>query len=206
MNVRETDEIPADVLELAKEKRAELIEQLAEVDETMSDLFLDEQPISPTDITAAIRRATINLSFTPVFLGSALANTGVQPMLDGIISYLPNPSEVHNQALDISLPAAAPPVKLIPAADANLVGLAFKLEEGRFGQLTYMRIYQGTLRRGGTIVNARTGKKIKVPRLVRMHSADMEVGLSFSSFLFSSFFFFQKETLEAYLFFGESGS
>lgn len=175
ITVRETDEIPADVLPLAQEKRLELIEHLAEVDEQMSDLFLDEAEITPVDIASAIRRATIANDFTPVFLGSALANTGVQAMLDGVIAYLPDPSEVPNQALDTELPPNAPPVPLVPAAKAPLVGLAFKLEEGRFGQLTYMRIYQGTLKRGMTLFNARTGKKIKVPRLVRMHSADMEV-------------------------------
>jgi elongation factor G len=163
------------VAELAAAKRAELIEHVAEVDETLSDLFLDEQPISPTDLAAAIRRATLANAFTPVFLGSALANTGVQALLDGVVAYLPDPSEVPNQALDTTLPERAPPVPLVPAAEAPLVGLAFKLEEGRFGQLTYMRIYQGTLKRGMTLYNARTGKKIKVPRLVRMHSADMEV-------------------------------
>lgn len=160
--------------ELAEAKRLELIEHVAEVDEVLSDLFLDEQPISPTDLANAIRRATCANAFTPVFLGSALANTGVQSLLDGVVAYLPDPSEVPNQALDTTLPERAPPVPLVPAANAPLVGLAFKLEEGRFGQLTYMRIYQGTLKRGMTLFNARTGKKIKVPRLVRMHSADME--------------------------------
>jgi elongation factor G len=141
----------------------------------MSDLFLDEQPISPATIAECIRRCTINNSFTPVMLGSAIKNTGVQALLDGVIAYLPNPSEVEAVAADATLPVAAPPVTLVPAADAPLMGLAFKLEEGKFGQLTYMRIYQGTLTRGMQIFNARTGKKVKVPRLVRMHSAEMEV-------------------------------
>ena len=173
MIVREAD-IPAELVDEANAKRAELIEQLAEVDESISDAFLLEMPISTTDIVAAIRRCTINNSFSPVFLGSAIKNTGIQALLDGVVAYLPDPSEVPAQALDVALPTNAPPVPLVPAADANLVGLAFKLEEGKFGQLTYMRIYQGTLRKGGFIFNARTGKKMKVPRLVRMHSADME--------------------------------
>lgn len=108
-------------------------------------------------------------------MGSAIKNTAVQPLLDGVCAYLPNPSEVRNQALDATLPSHAPPIPLVPAANAALVGLAFKLEEGRYGQLTYLRVYQGELRRGMAITNARTGKRIKVPRLVRMHSNEMEV-------------------------------
>ncbi|KAK8844710.1 elongation factor G, mitochondrial [Kwoniella newhampshirensis] len=172
--VVETDDIPDSVRAIAEQKRAELIEQLSEADETLCDLFLDEAPISELDIAQALRRATTSLRFTPVFLGSAIKNTGVQSLLDGICAYLPDPSEVHNQALDAALPPQAPPIPLVPAADAPLVGLAFKLEEGRYGQLTYMRVYQGELKRGSLIYNARTGKKVKVPRLVRMHSDEME--------------------------------
>ena len=174
VDVRETDEIPADIKELVDEKRAELIEHIAEGDDAFADLFLNEMPISEFDIASAIRRATVALKFTPVFVGSAYKNTGVQPLLDGVCSYLPDPSEVPAQALDTTLPANAPPVPLAPATVAPLVGLAFKLEEGRYGQLTYLRVYQGTLKRGGLIYNARTGKKVKVPRLVRMHSDEME--------------------------------
>ena len=162
-------------MELAKQKRNELIEQLSEADETLCDLFLNEEPVSNLDIAHALRRATTSLRFTPVFMGSAIKNTGVQPLLDGVCAYLPDPSEVHNQALDATLPSHAPAIPLIPAANAALVGLAFKLEEGRYGQLTYLRVYQGELRRGTVIINARTGKKVKVPRLVRMHSNEMEV-------------------------------
>lgn len=171
----ETDDIPADVLELAKAKRAELIEQLSEADETLCDLFLNEEPISNLDIAHALRRATVSLRFTPVFMGSAFKNTAVQPLLDGVCMYLPDPSEVKNTAMDANLPSHAPPIPIVPAGDCALIGLAFKLEEGRYGQLTYMRVYQGELKRGSVIINARTGKKVKVPRLVRMHSNEMEV-------------------------------
>ena len=171
----ESDEIPAEVMELAKEKRRELIEQLAEVDEEMGELLImDEDPTTP-QLAEAIRRATISLKFSPVFLGSAIKNTAVQPMLDGVCAYLPTPSESKVTAHDTSLPVSAPPVELTPASAAPLVALAFKLEEGRFGQLTYMRVYQGTMRKGQFIYHARTGKKVKVPRLVRMHSNEMEV-------------------------------
>ncbi|KAJ7497181.1 elongation factor G, mitochondrial [Mycena latifolia] len=169
-----SDEIPESVLELAKEKRTELIEQLAEVDEELGELFLNDEQPSNEQIAAAIRRSTIGLKFSPVFLGSAIKNTAVQPLLDGVCAYLPNPAELDVVAHDTNLPVTAPPVPLYPAAAAPLVGLAFKLEEGRFGQLTYMRVYQGSLKKANLIYNARTGKKVKVPRLVRMHSNEME--------------------------------
>ena len=108
-------------------------------------------------------------------MGSALGNTGVQTLLDGVCSYLPNPAEVTSLALDVSESTVAPKsVTLAPAEAAPLVGLAFKLEEGKYGQLTYLRVYQGALKKGSVITNARTGKRVKVPRLVRMHSDEME--------------------------------
>jgi translation elongation factor EF-G len=113
-------------------------------------------------------------------MGSALGDTGVQPVLDAVCSYLPDPSEKANQALDRSRDEA--PVSLVPYSKEPFVGLAFKLEEGRYGQLTYIRVYQGKLKKGGYIGNVRTGKKVKVARLVRMHSNEMEV----SSFLLST--------------------
>ncbi|KIK69018.1 hypothetical protein GYMLUDRAFT_67722 [Collybiopsis luxurians FD-317 M1] len=169
-----SDEIPADLLDLAKVKRRELIEQLADVDEEIGDLVLMDETPTNAQIDAAIRRSTVGLKFSPVFLGSAIKNTGVQPLLDGVAAYLPTPAETQILAHDTNQPASAPMVPLLPAAEAPLVGLAFKLEEGRFGQLTYMRVYQGTLKKGNNIFNARTGKKVKVPRLVRMHSNEME--------------------------------
>lgn len=173
MNVIESDEIPADLVEFAKEKRAELIETVADVDDELAELFIAEEPISNEALAHAIRRATINLKFSPVLMGTALANKTVQPALDAVCTYLPNPSQVTQTALDVSKPTEAA-INLVPAASSPLVGLAFKLEEGRFGQLTYLRVYQGTLKKGGMITNVRTGKRVKVPRLVRMHSDEME--------------------------------
>lgn len=165
-------EIPAEVQDLATERRAKLIETLADVDDEMAEIFLDEREPTVEELRAAIRRATIALKFTPVFMGSALADKFVQPMLDGVCDFLPNPSEVANTALDRRQKEA--PVKLIPYNSLPFVGLAFKLEESNFGQLTYVRVYQGALKKGMNIFNARNDKKVKIPRLVRMHSNEME--------------------------------
>jgi elongation factor G len=106
-------------------------------------------------------------------MGSALGDTAVQHVLDGVCQYLPDPSEKANRALDRTRDEA--PVSLVPYSKEPLVGLAFKLEEGRYGQLTYIRVYQGRLKKGAFIENVRTEKKVKVSRLVRMHSNEMEV-------------------------------
>ncbi|KAI9181115.1 hypothetical protein LWI28_011597 [Acer negundo] len=165
-------EIPADMEALVADKRRELIETVSEVDDKLADAFLSDEPISPGDLEEAIRRATIARKFVPVFMGSAFKNKGVQPLLDGVLSYLPCPIEVSNYALDQTKNEE----KVILPGNPNgpLVALAFKLEEGRFGQLTYLRIYEGVIRKGEFIINVNTGKKIKIPRLVRMHSDEME--------------------------------
>lgn len=114
--------------------------------------------------------------FYPVLLGTALKNKGVQPLLDAVISYLPNPSEVTNYALDERESGNTKKIAMNPARDGShpMIALAFKLEAGRFGQLTYMRMYQGCLRKGDTVYNTRTGRKVRIQRLVRMHSNQME--------------------------------
>ncbi|PGH14711.1 elongation factor G, mitochondrial [Helicocarpus griseus UAMH5409] len=170
--VVEKDEIPEKVKAIAEERRRMLIETLADVDDEIAELFLDEKEPTMEQIKAAIRRSTIALKFTPVFMGSALADKSVQPMLDGVVDYLPNPSEITNTALDQKRDEA--PVKLVSYNSLPFVGLAFKLEESNYGQLTYIRVYQGTLRKSSNVFNARNGKKIKVPRIVRMHSNEME--------------------------------
>lgn len=172
--------VPDEFLAEVNEKRKLLIETLADVDEIIGDKFLMEEPITQDDVHKAIRRATLSKSFSPVMMGSALKNTGVQTLLDGVIRYLPNPAERHNIALKRVKKEGVEDVfdeeKVELASDSTqpLVSLAFKLEESRFGQLTYLRIYQGTLRKGDQVVNTRTKKKVKVPRLVRMHSNEME--------------------------------
>jgi len=167
------EEIPADQLDEAKTARREMIEAIAEVDSAMEEKFLMEQEPTTEEIRAALRRATIALKATPVFMGSAYKNKGVQLLLNGVNMYLPNPTEVTNIALDQDKGEE----KIILQAEGKkpFVGLAFKLEEGRYGQLTYMRIYQGRVAKGDFIVNCSAGqKRIKVPRLVRMHANEMK--------------------------------
>jgi elongation factor G len=171
-DLRET-EIPADLVETAKAAHVRMIEVLADVDDILAEKFLAEEPITPADLVPAIRRATVAFKATPVFIGSAYKNKGVQLLLDGINAFLPNPFEVENKALDQN--NHEEPVILVSDASKPFVGLAFKLEDGRYGQLTYMRIYQGKVSKGDFIVNCSSNlKKIKVPRLVRMHADEME--------------------------------
>eukprot|EP00842_Homolaphlyctis_polyrhiza_P006465 jgi/Hompol1/681/HPOL_002517-RA len=164
--------VPQELLEKAEQMRSELIENLANVDDTIGEIYLNEETPTSEQLLAAIRRCTIARTFVPVFMGSAYHNKGVQPMLDGVVDYLPAPHEVDNFALDTKHKEQE--TKLSASSSAPLVSLAFKLEEGRFGQLTYLRIYQGTLTRGDFIINVRTGKRVKIARLVRMHSNEME--------------------------------
>jgi elongation factor G len=171
--VRVDPNIPEDLVDLVEEKRALLIETLADVDDIMADIYLEGEEPTVEQIKDAIRRATIARKFTPVLMGSALANTGVQPVLDAVVDYLPKPNDVLNTGLDVTN-GLEKAVSLTPSSSAPFVGLAFKLEEGPYGQLTYIRVYQGKLKKGAYITHLKTGKKVKVARLVRMHSKDME--------------------------------
>mmetsp|Transcript_10351 Transcript_10351/g.12008 ORF Transcript_10351/g.12008 Transcript_10351/m.12008 type:complete len:754 (-) Transcript_10351:134-2395(-) len=171
-NVVVSDDIPEELKEFMEEKRTELIEKLADADDEIAELFLMEETPSVEEIKAAIRRQTIACNFVPVFMGSAFKNKGVQALLDGVMEYLPEPFEKQNYALDRS--KGEEPVLVSGKPEDSLIALAFKLEETPFGQLTYMRIYQGMLKKGNQIVNVNDGKKIKLARIVRMHSDDME--------------------------------
>lgn len=167
-----TDEVPSDMQDSVNAKRQELIEILADIDEDVGEAYLMEEEPSVELLRSAIRKGTISLQFCPVFMGSAFKNKGVQPLLDGVVSYLPCPSEVRNFALDRA--DGEKEVEVTPDPDAALVALAFKLEESRFGQLTYLRVYQGTLARGKVITNVDRSQRMKTPRLVRMHADEME--------------------------------
>ncbi|XP_018804419.1 PREDICTED: elongation factor G, mitochondrial [Bactrocera latifrons] len=170
------DEIPKDMRAESVDRRQELIEHLSNVDEKLGELFLEEKTPTEADIKSAIRRTCIKRTFTPVMVGTALKNKGVQPLLDGVLDYLPNPGEVENVAFIEKEGEEPEKVVLNPARDGKdpFISLAFKLEAGRFGQLTYLRCYQGKLQKGDNIFNARTNKKVRVARLVRLHSNNME--------------------------------
>ncbi|HEY8924879.1 MAG TPA: elongation factor G, partial [Polyangia bacterium] len=164
--------IPADRVEEAKAARHDLIAAIADHDDEMAEMFLSEKDPTVDQIQSAIRRATIALKVTPVFIGSAYKNKGVQLLLNGVNRYLPNPTEVQNVALDQNKNEEK--VVLESTPKKPFVGLAFKLEDGKYGQLTYMRVYQGQLAKGDFIVNNSAGRRrVKVPRLVRMHSNEM---------------------------------
>ncbi|KAF2978769.1 hypothetical protein EK904_012378 [Melospiza melodia maxima] len=157
------EEIPAELRAEAAERRRELIECVADADELLGELFLEEKIPTAAQLKLAIRRATLQKSFTPVLVGSALKNKGVQPLLDAVLEYLPNPSEVENYAL-LNQGDSQDQTKFLlnSARDDSqpFIGLAFKLE--------------GMLKKSDYIYNTRTGKKVRVQRLVRMHSDTME--------------------------------
>ncbi len=169
--IREAEEVPDHLREEVDSKREALLDAASMFSDELMEAILEGEPTEEM-LMVAIRKGTLTRELTPVMMGSAYKNKGVQALLDSVISYLPNPTQVVNYALDLDNNEAEVPVTNNPKDPT--VALAFKLEDGRYGQLTYMRVYQGYLKKGDTIVNTRTGKKVKVGRLVRMHADQME--------------------------------
>ncbi|OAD61497.1 Elongation factor G, mitochondrial, partial [Eufriesea mexicana] len=169
------DEIPSNMKTEVQNRRQELIEYLSNVDEKLGELYLNEMQILEKDIIDAIRRCCIQRTFVPVLVGTALKNRGIQPLLDAVITYLPHPGEVENYALGINKDETTNILLCSERSNKHpFVGLAFKLESGRYGQLTYFRCYQGMLHKGEVLYNTRTKKKVRIQRLVRLHSNQME--------------------------------
>jgi elongation factor G len=166
------EDIPAALQEQARSAREEMLDAVSMFSDELTAAMLEDQ-VTEELIRAAIRQGTLTRKLTPVLIGSAYKNKGVQPLLDAVVHYLPDPTEVTNEAVQIDKDAGAK-VALETDFDRPTVALAFKLEDGRYGQLTYLRVYQGALRRDDTIINARSGKKHKIGRLVRMHADEME--------------------------------
>ncbi|MCL2459103.1 MAG: GTP-binding protein, partial [Desulfobulbus sp.] len=165
-------EIPQELKEEAEAKREELLDAVSMFSDELMEVMLEEGEIPEAMIHDAIRKGTLSLELTPVIIGSAYKNKGVQLLLDAVNAYLPCPTDIENTALDLNQNESEMVVSNDPADP--LVALAFKLEDGRYGQLTYIRTYQGMIQKGDTIINSRTGKKAKVGRLVRMHANEME--------------------------------
>jgi elongation factor G len=166
------DVIPADMIEEAEGKREALLEEISMFSEELMEAVLEGGDVDVQLIYDAVRQGTLALEFTPVFIGSAYKNNGVQALLDAVEQYLPCPTDVENIALDLKDGEKEFPVSNDPKDP--LIMLAFKLEDGRYGQLTYVRTYQGEVTKGGTVYNNRTGKKVKIGRLCRMHSDEMQ--------------------------------
>ncbi|HXV36295.1 MAG TPA: elongation factor G [Myxococcota bacterium] len=164
-------EIPAELRDEAEIARETMLDTVSMFSDPLMEAILEER-VTPQLIHEAVRKATLSMELTPVFLGSAYKNKGVQPLLDAVNRYLPSPLDCENTGVDLSNDEAS----LTLASDPNkpLVALAFKLEDGRYGQLTYIRVYQGSISKGSSIINSRTKKRHKVGRLVRMHANSME--------------------------------
>jgi len=165
-----TEEIPSDLQPEAIQKREEMLDTVSMFSDDLMEAVLENKATEELIINA-VRTGTVARQLTPVFLGSAYRNKGVQPLLDAVVRYLPDPSEVENVALDLDNEDERIILKSDPTAP--LVALAFKLEEGSYGQLTYIRIYQGKIKKGDEFYNSRMKKNSKVGRLIRMHADSM---------------------------------
>jgi elongation factor G len=165
-------EIPAHLKDDAEKHREELLDAVSMFSDELAEKYLGGEAIGEDLLRSAVRRGTLEEKFVPVMVGSAYKNKGIQLLLDGVASYLPNPTEVTNHALDLDHNEERK--ELTADEKKPTVALGFKLEDGQYGQLTYVRIYQGSLKKGDELLNTRARKKFKVGRLVRMHSDNME--------------------------------
>ena len=167
-------EIPAHMVEDAKKYREEMLDAVSMFDDELMEIIMENgfDNIPEDKIKAAVRKGTLAEQFVGVFCGSAHVNKGIQPLLDAVAAYLPSPDEVKNVALDLDNNEAE--VALTSNENDPTVALAFKLDDGQYGQLTYTRVYQGKIKKGEELTNTRSKKRFKVGRLVRMNSAQME--------------------------------
>jgi elongation factor G len=163
-------EIPEELRGETAKRREELLDAASMYSDELMTAVLEDRTTEEL-VHEAVRRGTISRELTPVFMGTAYRNKGIQPLLDGVVRYLPNPRDVTNTAIDLD--ADNTEIELRTDPSAPTVALAFKLEEGPYGQLTYIRIYQGSVRKGEELINVRSRLKFKVGRLVRMHADSM---------------------------------
>ena len=167
-----TDEIPAELMDEARKHRQHMLESLSMYSDELLELLLAEEPVPETLIRRVTKEAVLGLQLTPVFMGTAYRNKGVQSLLDAVVDYLPSPLEREAEAMgyddqERKIPLAADPAK--PA-----VAMAFKIVEDPYGALTFMRLYQGKIVKGNTYYNQRTGRKERFSRIVKMHADERE--------------------------------
>ena len=167
-------EIPANMKDDAEKYREELLDAASMFDDSLMEEIMEKgyDGVSEDKIIAAVRKGTLAEQFVGVFCGSAHVNKGIQPLLDAVVRYLPSPDEIKNVALDLDNNEAEVPLESVD--NKPCVALAFKLDDGQYGQLTYTRVYQGKIKKGEELYNTRSRKRFKVGRLVRMNSAQME--------------------------------
>ena len=163
--------IPDHLLEQAKKTREKLLDAASFFSDELAEAYLEGKE-TPELIREAVRKGTLSLELTPVFMGTAYKNKGIQPLLDAVVWYLPAPADVRNHAIDID--DNQKEVELVPDIGKPTVAIGFKLEEGQYGQLTYIRVYQGSIKKGDELTNTRSKKRFKVGRLIRMHANTME--------------------------------
>lgn len=168
----EEEDIPASLKDEAEEKRELMLDAASMFSDELAEAYLNGDEIPEDMIHEAVRKGVLARELVPVFMGSAYKNKGIQPLLDAVVRYLPAPEDVENTALDLD----AGEKEIILKSDPKMptVALAFKLEDGQYGQLTYIRIYQGVIKKGDELYNTRSKKKFKVGRLIRMHASTME--------------------------------
>lgn len=168
-NIR-IEDIPADLQDKAAEYKSIMMDAISMFDDEMVELVLEEKEVPLELFDKTVRKAVIARELTPVYMGSAFKNKGVQPLLDAVGAYLPSPLECQywgNNAEDEK-------IEVFPDSSKPLIAMAFKITDETFGQLTYTRVYQGTLKKGETYYNPRMKKRQRVGRIVRMFSNDRE--------------------------------
>jgi elongation factor G len=168
----EETEIPEELRARAEEYRERLMDAVADQDEELMMLYLDGEEIDPDQIRAAIRKATLDARMTPVFCGSAFKNKGVQPLLDGVVDYLPSPLD---RPPVVGMTPDGEEIQLEADEDGPLAALAFKVQsDPHVGKLTYIRVYSGTLKSGSYVMNTSKGRRERVGRLLQLHANSRE--------------------------------
>ena len=168
------EECPADLTDKVEELRAEMIDKVAEFDDDVMESYLEGNEPSEEDLHKCIKKGVNSLELTPVYMGSAFKNKGVQVLLEAVTRYLPSPLECEKPTAKKDVDGKEENINLEPNPEENLVMMAFKITDEQFGQLTYTRIYSGRLNKGDTVYNTRTKKKTRIGRIVRMNSNDRE--------------------------------